>query len=202
VTTRLRRLTPLALAAALSTSACGSLHVGAAAVAGDRRISVAQLQQATAEIQDITGGNAEITQGQVLEWLILQPWVVDIATKYGVGVSTDETLQLIGKSNPAYDPNSATEPHKQAAPETVGALRSMLAIRGVGGGLTQDAAQRATDELRARIGATDIDVNPRYMGATPDWLVGAEATPGGSAAGATGDGAGAGGQAPEPTATP
>lgn len=162
-----------------------------------------ELQNATAQIQDIAGANGKVDQVQVLDWLVVEPWVVDIADRYGVGVSTDDAVQLIYQANPTYDPSSEVGPNKKAAAETVRAVRGMLALRSIQGQgvaqgqglqITPERAQRAVTELQAKVRSADIDVNPRYLQDTPDWLAGGETQApllGGS--GGSGDGSGGGG---------
>lgn len=193
-----RRLAALALvvAASLTAAGCGNVSVGAAAVADGRRVSVADLQNATAQIQDIAGPNNPVPQVQVLNWLVLEPWAVDIAAKYGVGVSDDDALQVIKKLNPAYDPASSAATHKTAAPETISAVRCSMALQalmGQTGQLDQAKAQQALTELQAKVRAAHPDVNPRYITQTPDWLVGGGTPTAGSGQGGSGQGSDQGG---------
>ena len=210
-----RRWTGLALvvAASLTAAGCGTVSAGSAAVAGDRRVPVGQVQNATAQLADITGPQGAFPQEQVLEYLIIEPWVVDIAAKYGVGVSQDDALGAIRRQNPAYDPASNKTPHKTADPETITAARGYLAlnaIRGVSGALDQAKAQQAVAELQAVAKAAHVEINPRYSGETPDWLVAtptASATTGAGTGSGDGTGTGSGdgsgtGATPQPTATP
>ena len=200
---RLRRLLigpVLVVAATVTAAGCGTVSYGSAAVADDRRISVGELQNATAQIQDIAGPTGQISQVQVLDWLVVEPWAVDIAAKYGVGVSTDDAVQLIHQANSTYDPASQLTPHRTAAPETIRAVRAMLAllhIQGQGVPMTQEAALRAVTDLQEKVRSAEIDVNPRYLGTTPNWFAGAETTPPGLG-GADGGGADGGGQNQNP----
>jgi hypothetical protein len=189
----------LVVVASLTAAGCGTVSYGAAAVADDRRVPVGELQNATAQIQDIAGPSGQVDQMQVLDWLVVEPWVVDIADTYGVGVSSDDARKLIYQVNPAYDPSSEVGPHKTAAAETVRAVRGMLAVRriqgqgmaqGQGTQITQEGAQRAVADLQAKVRSADIDVNPRYLGVAPDWLASAESP-------APQLGGTSGGQAPE-----
>jgi hypothetical protein len=208
-----RRLTGLALVAAatLTASACGSVQAGAAAVVGNRRISVADLQQATTDIttyakaQDAT---STVAQDKVLLFLILEPDLVQAAADAGVGVSEDTARSELAKY-------SVPKPSQGA----VDAIRSLAALNSLQSANKQQELASFATKLRAE----KIDVNPRYgrfdpaslniVAVTPNWLV-ATPTPttagagsgGGSSSGSgSGSGGGSGGagtgQAPTPPTT-
>jgi hypothetical protein len=197
--TRLRRsLTPLVLVAAtLTVSACGSMHAGAAAVVADRRISVAQLQQATTDITAYARAqdpNSTVDQRKVLLFMILEPDLVESATKAGIGVSVDNVRKELARSG-------VTRPSDGA----VTAMRGLAALNSLG----QANRQAELSSLLTKLRSKKIEVNPRYgtfdptapgiVAVTPDWLVGPDSAtpqPGG-------DGTGGGtGQPPAPAATP
>jgi hypothetical protein len=180
-----RSLTPLALVAAtLTVSACGSMHAGAAAVVADRRISVAQLQQATTDITAYARAqdpNSTVDQRKVLLFLLLEPDLVEIAAEAGIGASADSVRQELARSG-------VTRPSDGA----VAAMRGLTALNNLG----QANRQAELSSLLTKLRSEKIEVNPRYgtfdptapgIGpVTPDWLVGAESEttkPGGNGAG-------------------
>ena len=71
---------------------------------GDRRITVSQVQDATADVQKVVGPDAQVTQSQVLYWLVLAPYVLDAAARHGIGVSVDDArreMQAVPHPTPA-----------------------------------------------------------------------------------------------------
>ena len=80
-----RRLAAVALAlpAALLLAGCGAAQAGAAAVVGDRRIPVTQVQDAHRDVSVLTGPDAGLSQADVLNWLILEPYIVEAAYPLG-----------------------------------------------------------------------------------------------------------------------
>lgn len=201
-----RSLTTLALVAAtLTVSGCGNMHAGAAAVVADRRISQAQLQQATSDITAYARAqdpNSSVDQRKVLLFMILEPDLVEIAGRAGIGVSVDNVRQELARFG-------VTKPSDGA----VAAMRGLAALNSLG----QANRQAELSSLLAKLRSEKIAVNPRYgkfdpatpgiVAVTPDWLVGGESAtlpPGGDEAGdGTGDEAGNGtSRAPAPTSTP
>lgn len=210
-----RRLTGSALVAALSltASACGTMQAGAAAVVGDRRISVEQLQAATTDIATYAKAqdpNGSVSQDKVLLFMILAPDLVDTAARAGVGVSDDTARQELGKFGVAKPSSGAVQ-----------ALRGLAALNSLKQGNKAEELNAFVTKLRS----AKISVNPRYgtfdaqavdiVAVSPDWLASTKTPPGlpgvpgvpgdgsqgGQDDGSQGDG-GQGGQAPAPTATP
>lgn len=169
-----RRLAGLALAvaAALTASGCGTMQAGAAAVVGGRRISVAELQQATTDIESAinaqaatNGAKQTVSQAKVLWLLVLEPYVVKAAGDAGVGVSDDEARAQFVEAKVAKPSQAAVD-----------VIRASTALQ-------QLEAGRKTQELEVvaeQLHKTKIEVNPRYgkfdleQGAvvptSPDWL--------------------------------
>ena len=69
-----------AIVSTLLVTACAPAEAGAAAVVGDRRISVAQVQSAYDGILALAGPDAGITQDVILDDLILEPYLVKAAS--------------------------------------------------------------------------------------------------------------------------
>jgi len=161
-----RVLVPLAALVAVAVSGCSS-QWGAAAVVGDRRITVNQVQEATADIQQVLGPDAQLTQSQVLYWLVLAPYVLDAAARHGIGVSVDDARR---EMQAVKNPSAAG----------LLAVRSAMAMGKLQGDLEAPEAQKAYEEVRSEVDATKIRVNPRFgvfdpkqfiiTPKQPDWL--------------------------------
>jgi len=174
----------LALAAAL-LSACGTSQPGAAAVVGDRRISVAEVESATSDIAATFPGQ-DVAPQQVLFFLISGPYIVDAAAKVNAGVTAGEARDAMkavllknghgaASPNPVPDPaiSNAASPGASAQP-TGGALEAIeLSDAGVAvyqantaianiGKLDQTTQTTAVNEIKAALAAAHITVNPRY----------------------------------------
>ncbi len=173
--------------AALTASACGQVQAGSAAVVGDRRISVAELQAATTQIQTYAGPDQQVSQNKVLLLMILEPYLVRAAAKGGVGVSQDQATQEL-KAHSVARPGAGA----------VQAIRALTALNN----LQQAGKQEDLTALADQIRGDRIEVNPRYgrfdpktldvVATTPDWLVASPtATPSSGS-----------GQTPAPSSTP
>jgi hypothetical protein len=150
----------LVLAAALALTpligGCGT-QAGAAAVVGDRRISVGELQTATAEVRSIVPDPAQITQQLVLGWLIAQPYVVRVAGEQGRGVSRDDARALFRNFT---GPDGSTTPSEAA----VTAVQSAYALQLLTDreSIPPETAKKSVDAILNDIKAADLQVNPRY----------------------------------------
>lgn len=193
----------LAAGAALTASGCsaGGIDAGAAAIVGDRRISVSDVQTATTQVNAIADPDGSqpdnrFAQRDVLALLISEPYVLAVAAQNGVGVSENDARGVFRQFN-FKDPQTGTTTPAQASLDLV---RSVLARQRLnpqqdGSGLSQDQATAAYTEVSKRLTATDIRVNPRFgtFDATfdaarqggqfvisksePDWFVPSEARP-------------------------
>jgi hypothetical protein len=161
------------LALALTLSACQTPQAGAAATVGDERISVAEVQDAYADIVPLIGQDQGITQGDILNLLILRPYLLQAAAAQGAGVSMDDARQDI-KSVGASD----------------GTTLSAAGLRVWQANLANAALQK--DQSEATIRATytrigeqlkkaGVHINPRYGAGidytnfsikpeVPDWI--------------------------------
>lgn len=180
---------------AVTASACsgGGIDAGAAAIVGDRRIPVADVQTATAELNMLPGLTQQLPQRDVLGYLITEPFFLRAASSKGVGTSEDDAVTFLAQSQWV---NTRTGSSKPAAP-TIAFVRTFLARRNLlpqqdGSGPTVDEAVKTLQDISAQLRKTDISVNPRYgsietsfdpngqgifpvTAASPDWLVKAPA---------------------------
>ena len=151
----------LALAASLALTpllgACGT-QAGAAAIVGDRRISVGDLQTATAQVRAIVPDPGQINQELVLGWLIAQPYVVQAASEQGRGVSREDAESLFTAAN-FTGPDGSTTPSQAA----VSAVQSAYALQLLTGqNSTPQVAKKVVDQVLADLRTAGVQVNPRY----------------------------------------
>lgn len=176
MTSRIRAAAAVPAAAvtlALALAGCSGQHAGAAAVVGDRRITVAQVQAAYRDVNPLVGQDAQFTQTNILNWLILEPYLVREAATEGHGVSSQEAAGEFGKVDGAS---------KHPSAPAVSVVRAILA-RGVivaGKSTTQLSALSQTFAQQLR--SDHVQISPRYgsgmdadtagiVQAQPDWLV-------------------------------
>ena len=155
--TRIRPLAQAVVAAALALPAlvagCGTSAAGTAAVVDGRRVTEADVQRATAEIQAFVGPQTAVRQQTVLLFLIASPDLVNAAAGIGKGVSrNDAEVQL---ATGIQHPSEATVTVWQAS-------RAFAAIR------DQAALQQ---QVTQRVEAHAITVNPRYGTFDPSKLI-------------------------------
>ncbi|MFI7588710.1 hypothetical protein ACIB24_16695 [Spongisporangium articulatum] len=149
-------LTSLAalLVAGLVLSGCSGQEAGAAAVVGDRRITIAQVQSAYTDVVPLVGQDAQFTQSDILNWLILEPYLTQEAAHEGKGVSVqDAKLEFTKVEGAPRDPS----------PAALAVVRAILARGAV------FANDKSTEELTAllnqitgRLKADGVKLNPRY----------------------------------------
>ncbi|MFZ0158505.1 MAG: hypothetical protein WAL50_05695 [Kineosporiaceae bacterium] len=130
-----------------AVTGCGSSEAGAAAVVDGRRITVADVQKATSDIQAFTG--QQVSQRQVLYFLIIGPRVVDAAASAGIGVSASDARTMLVQK--------VAEPSEPA----VAAIRANESVNRLSQ-LGEDKSKPIMDGLLAGLRAADIDVSPRY----------------------------------------
>jgi hypothetical protein len=150
------------LAASLSLTpllgACGS-QPGAAAVVGDRRITVGELQTATAELRTIVGDPSQVNQELVLGWLIAHPYVERVAAEHGQGVSPQDAEALFTRAKFTNAQGGRTP--SEASIEAVQTAYALNLLTGQQSS-TPESAKQATDEVLADLNAAHVEVNPRY----------------------------------------
>ncbi len=151
----------VALAASLAltplVAACGT-QAGAAAVVGDRRITVGELQTATSEVRAIVQDPNQVSQQLVLGWLIVQPYVVRVAGEQGRGVSREDAQGFFTRSN-FTSPAGGTTP-SDAAVSAVQAAYALQLLTGQDS--SPEVAKRSVDTVLADLKSADVRVNPRY----------------------------------------
>lgn len=179
------------VAAVLTASGCSGagIDAGAAAVVGDRRISVADVQTATQEFNMFPGLQQQVSQREILSYLVVGPLYEQTAASRGAGVSDDDAAKYLVDNKWV---NSLTG-SKQPSPATVafvrsGLSRSNLLPRQDGSGPPVDEAIKTLQDISTQLKSTDIRINPRYgtltktfdpqgqgifdiVPSTPKWLV-------------------------------
>jgi hypothetical protein len=144
------RVAAVALAAALSgtplLAGCGANQAGAAAVVGDRRISVDDVQTATAQIRHLQGAE-NVSQQQVLLLLIAEPYAVQAASTASVAVSEDDAR--VALKGAVDDPRQST----------VDLMRANLALSGLN---QRQNGQAEIARVLQQVTAASPRVNPRY----------------------------------------
>jgi hypothetical protein len=151
------------LVAAPLLSACEPPLAGSAAIVGDRRITVNDVQTATEQIRHLQGAE-QATQQQVLLLLLAEPYAIDAASNAKVGVSDDDARKaLVGVvTNPAQS--------------TVDLMRANLALNRLG----QQSGDAAVTQVIQQIAAASPRINPRFgrfdpktsslVPVTPTWI--------------------------------
>jgi hypothetical protein len=160
VTRTLRRLiVTIAVPVALLVSGCGTPQSGAAAVVGDRRIPVSEVQDAFRDIAVLIGQDGQISQADMLTYLVLEPYLSKAAADAGDGVSMDEAKKQFDEV-------------KDKLPEpSHGALlvaRAVVARDKIQAALPADQAQRVFEGIVEQLRAEKVEVNPRF-GASFDY---------------------------------
>jgi len=159
---------------AVTLSGCGTIsQAGAAAVIGDRRISVSDVQDGYNDIVPLVGQDAGVTQAQILNLLILEPYLTDAAADLGLGVS-DQDARLSISSSGSVDGDDLSA----AGVEVWRANLANTALQ----------TDRSTKEIAAtyasiekELKAADVEINPRYgdgidystftlTQSTPNWI--------------------------------
>jgi hypothetical protein len=181
----------IGIIAALGLSACGDdpAEPGAAAVSGDQRVSVRELQDAYTELNAVAKGpgGPPIPQTALLSWLLLGPIAVPAAAQAGAAVSDAEASRLLDElhaqkkateaaaASPSPTPSEGEPtPSPTATPSptvvpgtysasTIAAVRSYLSMQGVIQQLNEADAIRAwMTKLYDQLDARDPQVSPRY----------------------------------------
>jgi hypothetical protein len=146
--------TVLAVALALTVSGCGTREAGAAAVVGDRRISVAAVQAAYQDIAPLVGQDQRITQGQILNLLILEPYLTRAASALDRGVSASDA-RLDMKAAGAEDDVKISKSGLEV-------WRANLANSALQTDRPADAIKSTYDGIGKELKAAGVHVNPRY----------------------------------------
>ena len=158
----------LAAAAALALTACDTQQIGAAAVVGDERISVVQLQDEVVaftdslpEAQAATGDSAALQQA-LLERKIRHELLSVLAEQEGIEVSeadvdrflADFAAQQGGDLSAFYAQNGFTPESVRPAVQDELVRQELLRTLG-----SDEAIFQRLDEVAQEVG---VEVNPRY----------------------------------------
>jgi hypothetical protein len=147
-----------AIALAPALAGCGTTQAGAAAIVGDHRISVGELQTATTELKKLVSDPAQITQELVLGWLIANPAAVQVATEKGQAVSRDDALRFFSQAK-FTNGSGGTTPSDAA----VTAVQTAYALQLLAGtDVDQATAKANVDQIIADLKADKVTVSPRY----------------------------------------
>ena len=175
IRTRIRTLLVATSAAAL-LAGCGTMHAGSAAVVGDRRISVEDLQSATKDAQAFVDAQAQaqnaqrqvVSQSQVLYLLAALPYIQELATKDGVGASESDAKAALAQWN-VRNPS-------RAGILVVQANEGLSNIQQ----LSDQKAAEADASITKSLLADHVEISPRYgtfdpkvgriLQARPNWL--------------------------------
>ncbi len=153
-----------ALTGSLLLGGCASSEAGAAATVGDHRISVAEVQSGYHSIVELAGPDAGFTQSIILNYLILEPYLDQVASEMGRGVSADDARHQFNID--------ASLPAPSAAALKV--MRALAANQAIRSGRTDDEINRTYQQVSDRLKADGVHINPRY-GAGLQYKVGDQA---------------------------
>lgn len=164
-----------ALAVAGSLAACSGGQPGAAAVVGDRVVATADVETATAELNDVFG-DASLSSTSVVLALVQAPVVDAVAEEAGVAVSEETARDTL-----AAAAEDAGVPAGDFSAASVTVMQLSLAAQALA---TAPDAEQAQAEIAGRLAEQDLRLNPRFgsvadTGAftttTYPWLVAAPA---------------------------
>lgn len=148
----------LAIAVAPVLSGCGTTQAGSAAIVGDQRITVGELQTATTELKSLVSDPTQISQELVLGWLIANPAAQRVAADQGQVVSRDDALRFFTQAK-FTDPKGGTTPSDAA----VSAVQTAYTLQLLAGqGVDQATAKANIDKVIADLKTEKVTVNPRY----------------------------------------
>jgi hypothetical protein len=159
---------------ALALAGCGTRESGAAAVVGDRRIPVASVQSAYRDIVPLLGQDQRVDQAQILNLLILEPYLTKAASALGRGVSDNDARLSIRSAAQGQD-LSFTRPGLEV-------WRANLAISAVQSGRSESDVKATFADLEKQLKSAGVHINPRYGAGIdytdftirpeqPNWLV-------------------------------
>jgi hypothetical protein len=156
VTRTLRRLiVAIAVPVALLVSGCGTPQSGAAAVVGDRRIPVSEVQDAYRDITVLVGQDLQATQADMLTFLIIEPYLTRAAAEAGQGISEDDAEMVFAEVKQRL-------PHPSAGALQV--ARAVAARERLQQTLQPDQVTAVFDKIIADIRKDNVEVNPRFGG--------------------------------------
>jgi hypothetical protein len=156
VSRTLRRLiVAIAAPAALLLGACGTPQAGAAAVVGERRIPISEVQDAYRDITVLVGQDLQATQADMLTFLILEPYLTKAAAEAGQGVSEDDAKKVFSEVKDRLpDPSQGG----------LQVARAVAARERIQTTLEPAQAQQVFEGIVADVRADKVEVNPRFGG--------------------------------------
>lgn len=183
MTRTLRRLVvAVAVPVALLVAGCGTPQSGAAAVVGDRRISISEVQDAYRDITVLVGQDLQATQADMLTFLIIEPFLTKAAADAGQGVSMDDAKKVF-EQDPAVAERLPNPSEGALLVARAVAVRERLQST-----LEPDRVQQILTDVVAEVREAGVEVNPRYgtsfdyeqlviVPGTEDWLRTPQPTP-------------------------
>ena len=159
MTRTLRRLVvaiavPVAL---LLVAGCGTPQSGAAAVVGDRRIPIYEVQDAYRDITVLVGQDLQATQADMLTFLIIEPYLTKAAADAGQGVSLDDVRKEAGFEDPEVKKRL---PHPSHAALLV--ARAVTVRDRLQGTMEPAQVTQMLTNVVAEVRKAGVKVNPRY----------------------------------------
>ena len=156
MTRTLRRLVvAIAVPVALLVAGCGTPQSGAAAVVGDRRIPISEVQDAYRDITVLVGQDLQATQADMLTFLILEPFLTKAAADAGQGVSEDDATKVF---------DEVRERLPNPSPGALLVARAVAARERLQSTLPADQVQRVFEGIIKELQAEKVEINPRYGG--------------------------------------
>ena len=168
----------------MTLSGCGTSQAGAAAVIGDRRISVASVQDGYQDIQPLVGKDAGVSQAQILNLLILEPYLTQAAASLGKGVSDQDAKLDIS--------SSGTVKAADLSHAGLEVWRANLANTALQADRSSADITATYSGIEKQLKSAGVHINPRYGSgidyttftitqSSPNWLKEPAATPAASA---------------------
>jgi hypothetical protein len=140
---------------ALLLSGCSTPQSGAAAVVGDRRIPVSDVQDAYRDITVLVGQDLQATQSDMLTFLIIEPYLTKAAADAGQGISENDAKQVFAEvKDKLPDPS----------PGALQVARAVAARERLQSNLEPAQLEQLFQSVIAEIKQDKVEVNPRYGG--------------------------------------
>lgn len=148
---------------------------GAAAVVDGRQVRTSDVAVALDELAPIYQG---VTPQLVLQDVLTEPVVADLAVEAGLAVSDDEALALLANAYGAVQ----QEPPAEYSPATITVARFQVALNKF---QAEGVLDQVGQQYVERVAELDVTVNPRFGDfdagavtepAVPAWVVGASSS--------------------------
>lgn len=161
-----RSFVAVAAVAAGLVAGCGSSGAGAAAVVGDLRVPVSDVQLATAEINEVATGGG-LTASTVTGWLAMAPFVAVAAADRDSVSSADAACRFLLSVEAS---NSGTELTEQPtctesdfSSPTLEAVRTWISVAQTVQGMSSiDEINRWWGDVMDAVEEDGIEINPRF----------------------------------------